>query len=207
MNKGQMNRRRQSGFSLVELLVVASIILIFTAIAVPVMDYGNKMNSAVREVSDVLELARTEAMAKNTWVWVGLLNQTPANGQAELLLAVVSSLDGSQNMNSSNLKPVIRVRKMPGVVLLSQLTDMAPTTGQPLTGSTYSFSATIGGTKVSLANSILGFTPTGEATLKPDETVNWLEVGLREKRGGKELPHRTASILVSGYSGQVTVKY
>ncbi len=81
----QMKHRHSLGFSLVELLTIMAIMAILalgsaTAIS-GVMSAGN-MNSASTQMEGLLEQARAYAMAKNTYVFVGLeevaATQSPA---------------------------------------------------------------------------------------------------------------------------------
>lgn len=79
---------RRIGFTLVEMLAVIAIIGFSTALAVPSLPslLGTKgISKAVNDTSGILELARTEAMARKTYVWVSFLNRD-VSGTSELLI-------------------------------------------------------------------------------------------------------------------------
>lgn len=102
--------RRSTGFSLVELLVVIAIVGILGVVSGPMISsIGGGRNSERMggEILTCLELARSEAMAKNTFVWVGFTNSLDS-GSRVLRVAVVASKDGTTNASSSNLFPIVK---------------------------------------------------------------------------------------------------
>ncbi len=119
MKAGQPSADRLSGFSLVELMVVIAIILIVSVFAAPsfknIGDAG-KMTRAINDVANMLELARTEAMATRSYVYIGFANPT-TSGISELKLAAVISIDGSSNTSSTNLRPLTKVLTVSGMLM------------------------------------------------------------------------------------------
>jgi prepilin-type N-terminal cleavage/methylation domain-containing protein len=113
-----MNHKRNAntrGFTLVELLVVMSIMIIMMALAVPSISKfkdARDVSQAVYEIAGLLEQARSYAMANNTYVFVGLTevdssvsaSVTPqvSTGQSpygRVAVAVVASKDGTRGYN------------------------------------------------------------------------------------------------------------
>ena len=101
---------RQSGngkaFSLVELLMVLTIIIVMLALAIPAFNTikgAGDVTKAVCDISGALEQARTYAMANNTYVWVGFyeedgsrLTTSPVTpGIGRVVISIVASKDGT----------------------------------------------------------------------------------------------------------------
>ncbi len=114
-----------AGFSLVELLGVIAVIGVLMLLAVPAITSLNRagqMGNAVDEVASLIELARTEAMARNTYVWVGFANLGPnstgnTSGLDTVAAAAFASPDGTA---TSSLAPIslTKTLRAPGLRLV-----------------------------------------------------------------------------------------
>jgi prepilin-type N-terminal cleavage/methylation domain-containing protein len=94
-----LHSRRASAFTLLELLVVLAIMAILVAAAALSLQGTNnsgKFNKAVGEISGIFDQARSYASAQNTYVWVALYQNTPANGgPLEVYAGAFASSDGT----------------------------------------------------------------------------------------------------------------
>jgi prepilin-type N-terminal cleavage/methylation domain-containing protein len=197
------------GFSLIELLAVIAVLAIVVALSAPAMvnvARGQGMKRAVSEVSGLIEQGRVEAMATSTWTWVGLVPQN-ANGGEELLAVLVASKDGTTNRTPANLRMITRPVRIEHVRVLPSLTHWSEGDTVPLSDGKFSFAQEVLGKSVTFTNSVIGFSPRGEATIDHASVPPWIEVGLRELRGTMEITNKTASIRVSGFSGEINVNY
>ena len=91
--------RPQRAFTLIELLAVMSIIIVLISAstsALRLMISGGGAAGGIYEINALLELARNEAMTRQTYVWVGIENVNNGGNQ-EVQLAVVYSLDGTSS--------------------------------------------------------------------------------------------------------------
>jgi prepilin-type N-terminal cleavage/methylation domain-containing protein len=99
-------RRSTKAFTLTELLVVIGIVLMLSASGVAVLGPGitGGVSQKVANLSSLLETARAEAMARNTYVWVGLASED--NGETVYLYAVYSETGTVDDLlNGRNLRP------------------------------------------------------------------------------------------------------
>lgn len=99
-------RERISAFTLLELLVVTSIIAILMVLVAPAfttLKSGGDVTSAAHTISDLLRQARGFAMANNTYVWIGFYEEdaskpstSPATaGTGRIVISAVASKDGT----------------------------------------------------------------------------------------------------------------
>jgi prepilin-type N-terminal cleavage/methylation domain-containing protein len=101
---------QKHGFTLLELLVVVAIIVLLMVLVAPAFTTqksANDFTAAAYTITGVLEQARTLAISKNTYVWVGFYEEdaaastpttssAPYTGKGRLVLATVYSTDGTE---------------------------------------------------------------------------------------------------------------
>jgi prepilin-type N-terminal cleavage/methylation domain-containing protein len=129
--------RARRGFSLIELLTVMGFMSLLLAVTVPAINSlkgSGDFTRAVDEVELTLSRARTYAMARNTYVWVGFYEESgtggsalpPYTGKGQVVIGVVASVDGTKifeddatagALPDSRLKPVGRLQKISRVHL------------------------------------------------------------------------------------------
>jgi prepilin-type N-terminal cleavage/methylation domain-containing protein len=108
------DKGRKSAFTLIELLLVVTIIVILMVLVAPAFTNrksADDLTSAAYTVKGVLEQARTYAKANNTYAWVGFYEEdgsiastNPATpGAGRLVMSIVASRNGTTvyNPNSS----------------------------------------------------------------------------------------------------------
>lgn len=203
---GKASSRR--AMSILELLLVVGLVTIMATLAVPAfvsIAQGSGMRRAIVGVSDALEQARTEAMATSTWVLVGFSQDTTAV-PSTLTVVTVASRDGTSDTSAANLIQLFRPLKIENVKLLERSTGWA-SNATLLNNSMFSFTGTVAGKPKSFSNTVIAFSPQGEALIQTSALSSWIEIPLCELRGSKEIEEKMASIRVSGPSGQVVVSY
>lgn len=114
------NPRPRRAFTLVELLVVVGVISLLLVAAIPAfnsINRGRSVTRAVIDVASVLELARAEAMATRSYVYVGFVNAVNSDGNSELRCGAVISIDGTSTTTATNLRPLSKLTKFPSVMM------------------------------------------------------------------------------------------
>lgn len=114
----QARRRAVSGFTLVELMVTVAVLAIVSAVAAPAMQgliRANRLNTAASEMTAALQLARSEAIRRNSRVSVcasadSLTCTASADWSSWIVRGAANVADGAE---------VIRVQAAPDDVELS----------------------------------------------------------------------------------------
>lgn len=203
------------GFSLIELLVVVAVIAMLASFAIPAFNsigQARGVSEAAYQVSAAVELARSEAISRQTYVWLGMQPQTNF-GNLDLRLGIVYSKDGTANTGATNLQPI-------GKSLLIQRVGLTNATvmdvGTNNIGSPVDLSAFSGGVAFGIGQTTnsdrrtVTFTPLGEATTNPSPTSGSgfdprLGIGLRQARGTALVPNNDIAVVIDGSVGLPTI--
>lgn len=197
-------------FSLIELLVVVAVIALIATFSIPAFQsigQSRGVGDAADSVAAAVELARGEAVARQTFVWLGLQNETNSGNQ-DLRVGIVCSKDGSStNVAADNIQPVVRARliQRAGLVDAAALVVGTNISGTPsLHGNTAGGSFKVG--NANFTNTTITFTPDGEAMLKqsPRDADGFdaaIAIGLRAFRGTTAMTNHDIVVLVDGSVG------
>ena len=94
---------RRKAFTLLELLAVMAImgiLMVFAMVGWQGNNSAGKFNKALSEISGILEQGRAYAIAQNTYVWIVLYENAPANnGPQEVYAGSFASNDGTDPFN------------------------------------------------------------------------------------------------------------
>ncbi len=112
--------RQAKAFSIIELIVVVAIIaimMVFVAPSISSLFGAQGVAKAAADGVGILEMARMEAMARKTFVYVGFASVTNSFGNLELRIGAVASLDGTSETSEANLRAISRLVKIDRVAL------------------------------------------------------------------------------------------
>ncbi len=215
----------RAAFTTVELLTVITVIAIMMVTMVPAfigIKGAGDVTKAAYDVAGTLEQARSYAMARNTYVFVGFTERDGLDaakaGVGQLLVAAMASKDGTRNFgaNNSNLAPVSKLRRIENVHLQDALPNSGAMTrpkvaddcrvgnasfqvGDPFT-SGFTTSAGYNFTK------IIQFDPRGTASI-PSGTISvphWMEIGLVGAQSNAGTPN-CAALVLGGVTGSAKI--
>lgn len=217
--------RRQTAFSLVELLAVMAIIVALSAVSVPAIQSvkgGSTVNKAVADLSSTLELARTHAMANRTYVRV-LLAETPASGNQllpQLVALPIYSANGSASGDMTQAsewpalsKPLVLddlkvFDTMQGSSPVNTASDVTPMGSNVLGTIMDPVSRQVGGRGPLKFTGVIQFSPTGEARVSFDEPARHIKIAVDQPMAGNTVEGRKKNpfiLRLSGMNGSIRV--
>jgi prepilin-type N-terminal cleavage/methylation domain-containing protein len=198
------------GFTLIELLVVVAIIAVLSILAAPAVSsitQARGVSEAAQQISSAVEMARSEAVARRTYVWLGLQTVTNA-GTTDVVVGMVYSKDGSTNHQAANLQPVAR----PVTLRQVGLTNSSEVPGSPveLAGFRDGIEMDFGPAAQFTDKRSLTFTPLGEVLTiaSPSATSPFeplMALGIAASRGAALDQNNIASVAIDGSSGIPTI--
>lgn len=202
-------------FSLIELLVVMAFIALLAGLVVPVMSVvgdGRSVGRSVYQIADLLQQARAQAMARNTYVLVGVGVQS-GNDTADQFVAVATrmSTDGlrpgswATGTNVLDLGKVYRYDRLTLASVTDDFGGKKPAADAQLAAAsgTTLFQRAVGGVTYQFTRA-LEFSPTGEMRLAGQQDFQRVtEIGLISANR-RDASH-SAALQVSGLTGAVRV--
>lgn len=212
--------RNQSlrAFTLMELMVVMAVMGVMIGTVSPSLSgilRGQAITSGVDTVSGVLEMARSEAIAKKTYVWVGV-----SGSGTQFQIAAVRSLDATSDLTAGNFAPIGKVQKIDNFKMVAQTDLGMPMQTKVNTVLAGESSVDVGAIPSTLPAFTVGgqtfsnfvvFTSEGEALVtSPSESMSFprnIFIGLRGMRGDQKVAAdvNNSAILLDGGSGRQQV--
>jgi len=212
---------QEAGFSLIELLVVIAIVGLMASFAVTGFKdiaTSHGVGQALSDVNEILELAHSEAVTRQTYVWAAFREASNSDG-LEIQMALAGSIDGTTNTAGTNLTPLSRVVRAKNVGLLPwdelhlQTRDLLPGTNTPVDLSDNTAGITYTNLPRSkFTNTTITFTPRGEAMLNGaplpgDGFTPLIDIGIVLSRGGQKDPtgKSDGAVVLDGSTGMSRV--
>lgn len=215
--------RRQTAFSLVELLTVIAIAATLSALSIPAMQLLKgpaTVNKGVADLSRTLELARVYAMANRTHVRV-LFTQIPAGNSrlvpatAALLIYSADGTDGGDITKAAEWPALNKPLYLEDVLMFDKLQGAAPnSTADDVTPAGENAQGTLavpvarelpGLGKVNFTG-VIQFTPSGEARVALDEPARYIKIALDRPQPGNttsSLRRNPVILRLSGTNGTI----
>jgi len=216
-SSGSCSASGSHAFTLLELLLVIAIIVLLAAAITPVFNsigQARGVTEAAYQVMAAVDLARSEAVARQTYVWLGLQPQTNS-GNLDLRIGLVYSKDGSgTNTAAANLQPIGKATLIQRTALVDPSGWGAGEVGTSL-GTPLSFPVSGGltftiGSSPPFTGRTVTFTPLGEVMINsaPSSTngfVPRIAIGLRQSRGTTAATGNDIAVVIDGSVGIPTM--
>ncbi|MEI8340421.1 MAG: prepilin-type N-terminal cleavage/methylation domain-containing protein [Verrucomicrobiota bacterium] len=229
----QLPRRSSLAFTLIELLTVISIIVVLMVIAVPAFNAikgGGDTTKAGNDIAGALEMAKSYAIAKNTYVWVGFFEEDATSttagkeGKGRLVISMVASNDSTNQLlngtlTNSTASQVYKLLKIDGVSLatlsssdITRTTDTIPNANYQVAEDSFkspkTFPFPLNGTAQYNFCKIIQFSPLGDATRFSDTPTPWMELGFRPTHGTATDTNskNVVAIQIAGIGGQAIIQ-
>ncbi len=173
-----------SGFSLVELLTVISIIGFLAVLSMPSISSllrASRINTAVNALDAALQTARSHAISRNTYVWVGLRNE-PSGSDAITALLVAGTTGESSDLAEGSAAPLQKPIHLAGVELVERTpppggeADAVDVVGAELADFDYSW--IVAGRSMDFPY-VIRFDPRGIASVRSETLDKVLQLNLR----------------------------
>jgi hypothetical protein len=194
-------------------MVIMAVMATLAALALPSLKTSGEVTQAAYDIAGLLEQARTLAMSRGTYVWVGISEENPgdssgAEGTGQVVISVISSKDGTKiysdsvstptPLTSSKLEQVsklFKISKMHLDVLPADAVSRAevPASSYQIGSADFAklggspnlatFTYPLTGTPKYTFVKIIEFNPQGDASKIVDTPTRWMEIGLRTARG------------------------
>ncbi len=205
--KGQT--RGNAGFSLVELMVVLAIAAILSALVAPAvvsLSSSGSFKSNTTSMGSLLEEAYSAALARNTYVWIGLSQLSTNGGGLGVAIAYSPHEDPNDFPNNVNVltKPIFFPNLNLTTVNPAQYSNIATTSVGQITSVTsanqQTFPVPIGGSNPK--STVIEISPSGQVSISSLGKYAWVEIGLAPLNGNGK---NTAALQMNAFTGRVSV--
>lgn len=200
----------RQGFSLIELLIVINITAYILWLTIPAffsITSASRVSEAAFGISSAVERARSEAITRHTYVWLGLQEES-----SEQLLGIrvglVASMDGTANTNSTNLASLGPTQLYKGVGFSDGAVAALSIPGSnPVLLSDFSGGLSFGiGSRSFIQRRTITFLPMGEVTTNASPGsltgfVPLIVIPIREAHGTNLFPGNDAAVVIDGSVG------
>lgn len=205
---------KTSAFSLLELLVVMAIMAAVGAASIPFsvgFIRSMKLSSAAGELAGLIEEARSRALAGQSYIWLGLSQDSVRNG----VWVVLFDSGKAPSSLASDLRPVSKPVLLEGVALKeaaglpgvqglpavsdSSIDDLATVPSGTGPDAFVPIENTMGLGGASSFDRLVLFSPRGEAMARKNNYARWIMIGIAQQNGSMD---NAAVFQISGLTAQ-----
>lgn len=207
MHGGFRSNTLSVGFSLTELLVVVAVMSALATLSLPRLSSilsGNRLKSGSTAIAQIFETARTHAIARNSYVYVGLAQadaQTVLLGMAETVsgesdIATASAIARVTILSQVELRQSSEIKSAVSLPLAAVEADSVQSSDMG------TLSIFFQGKRISFSY-VVCFSPSGQATIKQGNTSRYIQIGLSP--ASRPQTKDLALIQITGLTGNVSV--
>jgi len=206
--------RRRAAFSLVEMLTVMALIVTLASITAPVTRFFSASSEkSMSDLATLFEMARAEAMARSTYVWMGIdITQGESTDTYRTYTAVFASQDGTEDASAANVRQISKTQYFPNIRLsvpvASGVTDRFELGPDRRTVLDF---RSVGKSARNFRN-VIQINPSGEISLPPETAgaspvdvavARSINLNLLPNRGSRDVAELSSQLRISTLTGNV----
>ena len=207
--KNIFRSQSSQGFSLIEILVVISLIVVVAGLTAPTLMKSFQTRSLEQEigkVSDLLELARSAAISKNSYVIVGVQEfRPPERANAGIAWMVWTSKKGGKITKETPLEELIPLSKLIWLENAHLAVSDLASGDQGVGYFEKSESAlTVNRPEIDEFSRSIQFSPRGTVSIDTQQVLyRYIQIDLLPVRGEEEILERRLLLQINGITGLV----
>ena len=196
------------------MLTVIALIVTLSSISAPAIRFFSASSEkSMSDLATLFEMARSEAMARSTYVWMGIdIAQGETVDTYRTYTAVFSSQDGTADASAANVRQISKMQYFPNIRLSAPVSTSSPDIFDLNPDRKTTMELRAGGQPARNFRNIIQINPSGEISLPPETAgespvdvavARSINLNLLPSRGLKDVEELSGQLRISTLTGNV----